>query len=124
MTRSILVRSVLALGLCAPFMPVQAQPNGQAGKAAQKFEQVATQLALTPQQKRQLVPILVSEAPKVEAIKNDSSLTKMQKFQQLRALHDQTDPQVKAILTPEQYQKLQGIRRQELEQAIRNKAAQ
>jgi len=77
--------------------------------------------ALTPEQKRQLIPILVPEAPKVEAIKADSSLTKIQKLEQLKAVHDQTDPQVKAILSPEQYQKLQGIRRQEVERVVEKK---
>ena len=57
----------------------------------------------------------------MEAIKADSSLTKIQKLEQLKAVHDQTDPQVKAILSPEQYQKLQGIRRQEVERVVEKK---
>jgi hypothetical protein len=112
----------LAIGLCAVFTP--APLNAQSQKAAQKFEQLATQLALSPEQKRQLIPILVAEAPKVRAIKADSSLTKIQKLQQIKAIHDQTDPQVKAILSPEQYQKLQGIRRQELERVAEKKLGQ
>jgi periplasmic protein CpxP/Spy len=110
---------VLGVGLCALFTLVPL--NAQSGKAAQKFQALAAQLALTPEQKRQLIPILVTEGPKVEAIKADSSLTRIQKLQQLKAVHDQTDPQVKAILSPEQYQKLQEIRRQELERAIQKK---
>lgn len=106
----------LAIGLCALFTPVSV--NAQPEKAAQRFGQLATQLSLTPDQKAQLIPILVAEAPKVKAIKADTSLTKMQKFQQLKALHDQTDPQVKAILSPGQYQQLQTIRRQELAQIV------
>ena len=122
MTRCILIIPALALGWCALFTPVQL--NAQSGKAAQKFDRLATQLALTPQQKRQLIPILVAEAPRVEAIKADSSLSKIQKLEQLKAVHDQTDPQVKAILSPEQYQKLQEIRRQDLEQAIKKRVNQ
>lgn len=120
-TRCILIISALA-GLCAVYTPAPliAQPE----KAAQKFEQLATQLALTPEQKRQLIPILVAEAPKVQAIKADSSLTKIQKLQQIKAIHEQIDPQVKAILSPEQYQKLQGIRRQELQRAAEKKLSQ
>jgi Spy/CpxP family protein refolding chaperone len=41
----------------------------------------------------------------------------MMKMQQLRAIHQQSDPQMKAILSPEQYQKLQGIRRQTIREA-------
>jgi Spy/CpxP family protein refolding chaperone len=46
----------------------------------------------------------------------------MQKAQQLRAIHQQTDPQMKAILTPEQYQKLQAIRQQTIKEATQTLA--
>jgi Spy/CpxP family protein refolding chaperone len=57
----------------------------------------------------------------VQAIKNDNSLSKMQKMQQLRAIHQQTDPQMKAILTPEQYQKLKAIRQQTIREATQGR---
>jgi len=110
------------LGLCALFTPVPL--NAQSERGAQKVQRLATQLALTPEQKQQLLPILIAEAPKVEAIKADSSLTRLQKLQRLKAVHDETDPQVKSILSPEQYQKLQGIRRQELQRAAEKKLNQ
>ena len=119
MTRRILVVPALALACCELF--TVAQLNAQAGDAAQKLERLAKQLALTPEQKRQLMPILLAELPKVEAIKGNSSLSKLQKLEQLKAVHDETDPQVKAVLTPEQYQKLQQIRRQELDQVIKKR---
>jgi len=123
-TRSISILSSLVLACSALF--AQASTQAQPGKAAaaQKLERLSAQLELTPQQKRQLIPVLMAEAPKVEAIRNDSSLSKLQKLEQLKAVHDRTDPQVKAILTPEQYQKLQQIRRQELEEAIQKKTGQ
>ncbi len=82
-----------------------------------KAQAISQQLNLTPQQKAKILPILVDEGPKVQAIKNNNSLSKMQKIQQIRAIHQQTDPQMKAILSPEQYQKLQGIRRQAIKDA-------
>jgi hypothetical protein len=117
---------ILSLPVLACFtLFAQAPSQAQAGRAAaQKLERLASQLELTPQQKRQLIPVLAAEAPKVEAIRNDSSLSKLQKLEQLKAVHDRTDPQVKAILTPEQYQKLQQIRRQELEEAIQKRSGQ
>ena len=90
--------------------------------AISKAEAISQQLGLTPQQKVKIVPILRDEAPKVQAIKNDNSLTRMQKAQQLRAIHQQTDPQMKAILTPEQYQKLQAIRQQTIKEATQTLA--
>ena len=82
-----------------------------------KAQAIAQQLNLTPQQKEKILPILAAEVPKVSAIKADNSLSMMQKMQQLRAIHQQTDPQMKAILSPEQYQKLRQIRAQTIREA-------
>ena len=87
----------------------------------QKSQAIAQQLNLTPQQKEKILPILADEVPKVNAIKNDNSLSKMQKMQQLRAVHQQTDPQMKAILSPEQYQKLKEIRLQAIKDATQGR---
>jgi hypothetical protein len=46
----------------------------------------------------------------------------MQKAQQIRAIHQQTDPQMKAILSKEQYEKLQAIRRQTIKEATETHA--
>jgi len=42
-------------------------------------------------------------------------------MEQLKAVHDRTDPQVKSILTSEQYQKLQAMRKAEVQETIRKK---
>ena len=89
--------------------------------AMSKAQAIAQQLNLTPQQKEKILPILVDEAPKVNAIKNDNSLSKMQKMQQIRVIHQQTDPQMKAILSPEQYQKLRQIRLQAIRDATQSR---
>jgi Spy/CpxP family protein refolding chaperone len=60
----------------------------------------------------------------VEAIKNDNSLSKLQEVQQIRAIHQQTDPQMKTILSPAQYQKLQAIRQQAIHEAVQKRRAQ
>jgi len=111
---------VVMLLLPGAFISAQNRP----AEGAQKLEQVAQQLNLTPAQKLKLIPILKAEAPKIEAIKTNTSLSPLQKMEQLKAVHDETDPQVKAILTSDQYQTLQRIRREEILQAIRNRQAQ
>jgi len=78
----------------------------------QRLEAVAKQLHLTRKQEKQLVPILKAEEPKLQAIRNDPSLSRAEKLQRLRAVHAESNPQVKAILTPAQYQQLQVIRKQ------------
>jgi Spy/CpxP family protein refolding chaperone len=95
--------------------------TSSAQNRAAKVEAIAQQLNLTPEQKAKVLPILRDEAPKVQAIKNDNSLSKIQKVQRLRAIHQQTDPQMKAILSPEQYQKLQAIRQQTIREAMQTR---
>ena len=115
MKKHTLIISALSMAVFALLAPTSfAQKAG----AMQKAQAMAQQLNLTPQQKEKILPILVDEVPKVQAIKNDNSLSKIQKMQQLRAIHSQTDPQMKAILSPEQYQKLQAIRQQTIRDAI------
>jgi Spy/CpxP family protein refolding chaperone len=87
---------------------------------AAKLEAISQQLNLTPQQKAKILPILADEGPKVQNIKKNNSLSRMQKIQQIRAIHQQTDPQMKAILSPDQYQKLQTIRQQAIKDAIQS----
>ena len=110
-----LVISALSIAMLALLAPAS---FAQKGTAMSKAQAIAQQLNLTPQQKEKILPILIDEVPKVQAIKNDNELSKIQKMQQLRAIHQQTDPQMKAILSPEQYQKLQAIRQQTIRDAI------
>ena len=114
-----LVISALSVTMLALLAPSSFAQNAAAMAKAQA---IAQQLNLTPQQKEKILPILAAEVPKVRAIKNDNSLTTMMKMQQLKAIHQQSDPQMKAILSPEQYQKLQGIRRQTIREAIQSRS--
>jgi Spy/CpxP family protein refolding chaperone len=109
-----LVISALSVAIFALMAPAS---FAQKGEAMSKAQAIAQQLSLTPQQKEKILPILAAEVPKVHAIKNDNSLSTMQKMQQLRVIHQQTDPQMKAILSPEQYQKLRQIRAQQIREA-------
>ena len=79
---------------------------------AQRMMAVVKQLHLTPDQTKQLIPILQAQEPQLQAIMNDQSLSRMEKLRRLKAVHDQSNPQVNAILTPEQFQQLQIIRQQ------------
>ena len=95
----------------------------QSTQALQNIQKIATALNLTPEQKQALIPILKAEVPRIQAIKSNQSLTGVQKIQQIRAVHAEVDPQVRAILSPQQYQQLQEIRTQEIQQLIKRKMA-
>jgi periplasmic protein CpxP/Spy len=107
----------LILLTTAPAVP------GQTAEKLASAEAVAKQLNLTPQQEAKVLPILKEEGPKVEQIKNNPSLSGIQKMKELRAIHSQTAPQLQQILSPEQYQKLQAIREQRIKEAMAAKGA-
>jgi Spy/CpxP family protein refolding chaperone len=107
----------LILLTTAPAVP------GQTAEKLANAEAVAKQLNLTPQQEAKVLPILKEEGPKVEQIKNNPSLSGIQKMKELRAIHSQTAPQLQQILSPEQYQKLQAIREQRIKEAMAAKRA-
>jgi hypothetical protein len=105
------------------FLTLAPAVPGQTTDPAAKMQMLSQELKLTPQQKMQMLPILKDEGPKIEAIKKNTSLSGMQKMRQLRAIHSETAPQLQKILSPAQYQQLQTIRQQEIEQAIEKKRA-
>jgi Spy/CpxP family protein refolding chaperone len=127
MKRFITTFSVVGLGMVL-LLAVAAQAQAPAAPGApgqaQKLEALAKQLNLTPQQKMQLLPILEADAPKIQAIKNNTSLGPLQKIEQMKAVHAQSDPQIKSILNPQQYEQFQQIRQQEIQAAMQKRMGQ
>jgi len=117
---------ILTVVSCLAFsLVVLPSPSvAQAPEAAKKLEALAKQLNLTPEQKTKLLPVLEAEAPKLKALKADTTTPPLQKLEKLRAIHQETDPKVKAILTPAQYEQWQTIRQQEMREMMEKKQAQ
>lgn len=110
---------LIALVLCAcVVLPsrVRATPSQDQGAGSEKLQKLSQVLNLSPTQKSQLEPILEAEAPKVKAIKDNPSLSGKEKMKQLKAVQEQADPQVKAILNPTQYKQWEDIRKDEMEE--------
>jgi len=120
------VAVVLTLAFCLVFSLVafRTPAAAQNPEAAKKLEALAKQLNLTPEQKAKLLPILEAEAPKLKVIKADTTLPPMQKLEKLRAIHQESDPKVKSILSANQYEQWQTIRQQEIREMIEKKQAQ
>src|SRR5438105_14292601 len=93
------VISAVSIALLALLAPTS---FGQKAGAMSKAQAMAQQLNLTPQQKEKVLPILAAEVPKVQAIKNDNSLSKMKKMQKQRTIHPQHAQEMKAIDAPDQ----------------------
>jgi hypothetical protein len=69
-------------------------------------------LSVSPEQSAKIAPILSNEGRQVIAIRNNNSLSGAQKIQEVKSLQRQADPQLKAILSSAQYDKLEVVRYQ------------
>jgi hypothetical protein len=69
-------------------------------------------LSVSPEQSAKISPILSNEGRQVIAIRNNNSLSDAQKIQEVKSLQRQSDPQLKAILSSAQYDKLEVVRYQ------------
>jgi hypothetical protein len=69
-------------------------------------------LSVSPQQSAQIVPILANEGRQVIVIRNNNSLSNVQKTEAVKTLQKQSDPQLKSILSSAQYDKLKVVRYQ------------
>jgi Spy/CpxP family protein refolding chaperone len=101
----------LAFGVSLVSTPLVSTSYAQMPKSRQqRLKAMGKELHVTRKQAKQLLPILNAEEPQLQAIRNDPSLSKAEKLQRMWAVHDQSTPQIKAILTPTQFQQLQSYR--------------
>ncbi len=114
----LMVATLVASAMCAQFSYGQAPAQGDKSEMIAKLGQMSTALQLTPAQKQQVLPILKEEAPKMQALKANTSLGPLQKAMQMKEISNDTDAKLKPILTPEQFQKLQQMHEQERQQMM------
>lgn len=69
-------------------------------------------LSVSLRQSAQIAPILANEGQKIIAIRKNNSLSDVQKIQEVKTLQKESDPQLKAILSSAQYDKLKVVRYQ------------
>ncbi len=91
---------------------VQPAQDERGAAIRERMQEVARELGLTDTQKEQFKPILKAEFAKKKALREDQSLTRLEKLEKLKAIRAELLPQVKEILTPEQLEKWQKIHQQ------------
>ena len=67
-------------------------------------------MGLTEDEKKQVHPLLQKARAELKSLKADTTMDKKQKRQQVMAIRQNTNEQLKSILTPEQFQKLQALK--------------
>ena len=81
-----------------------------------RMQQIAQELNLTADQKTQLKPIFKKEADKLKALRDDTSLTREQRQEKVKAIREELRKEVKPVLTAEQAEKWQKMRQERLQQ--------
>jgi Spy/CpxP family protein refolding chaperone len=84
----------------------QSAPSTASPNSAQSQANQDNPLNLTDEQKAKLRPIIADENQQMEALRNDNSMSQAQKIDKANQIRAQASPKIKAILTPEQLQKL------------------
>ena len=126
--RTFLAAAVLAgafnLAATAQTNGAACQPAAAAGERGQQLreraQKIAEELGLTPEQKEQLKPLVQAQMQKLRALHSDTSLSRPEKMEKFKELRQAAAPQFKAILTEEQWQKVQ----QKMEERRANRGSQ
>jgi protein CpxP len=99
-----------------------AAPQTTPGNApAQTQAREDNPLNLTDDQKAKLRPILAEENQQLNTLQNDTSMTQGQKVAKANEIRQAASPKIRAILTPEQLQKLDDLQKKANQQ--RNQSA-
>ena len=88
----------------------KASESTRGDKAGKHGGKLMKELNLTDEQKTKVAPILEKAKSDAKAIRDNDSLAKKQKHEQMEALRQTTNTQLQAVLTAEQFQKFQQIR--------------
>jgi protein CpxP len=93
-------------------------PPGQQGqrppgmmRGGPNLDQLAQQLNLTDDQKAKVKPVLEAQGKKMSEMRADTSLSQEDRRAKMQAIREETTAQMKAILTPEQFDKWQKMPR-------------
>jgi Spy/CpxP family protein refolding chaperone len=109
----------------APAPEAQQAPDAQQQDHAQAPAQsqgtsVDDELQLTADQKEKIAAVVDDENKQIAAVRDDTSLTLEQKQQKAQQIRQAGVPKIKAVLTPEQLQKLAAIQERKRQQEQNN----
>lgn len=87
-----------------------AHERGPGGGRGQNLERLSEELGLTADQKAKLGPIMKGQMEQMQALRKDESLSQEQRREKGRALREENQKAIAAILTPEQAKKFAEMR--------------
>ena len=100
----------------------QASPNASAPPAHAPGQPVSIEdeLQLSPDQKQKISAIVDDENRQITTVRDDQSMTMDQKIQKVQDIRRTGAPKIKAVLTPEQLQKLAALQEKARQQQQQN----
>jgi periplasmic protein CpxP/Spy len=102
------------LAAVSPAFATESEARPQpAARAAEHMKQMAAELGLTDVQKTQVKTLMQAQRDKLEALRDDESLNRREKMKKMRAMREDTQKQIRALLTPEQQAKFDAMPRPE-----------
>ena len=105
--------------------PAAQSSTAQQGTSSQGGSQsVEDELQLTQDQKQKIAVVVDDENKQIAAVRDDNSLTMQQKQQKALQIRQESTPKIKAVLTPEQLQKLAAIQQRMRSQGTGQSAPQ
>ena len=75
----------------------------------QRLERLSKELKLTDEQKDQLKPILEDEQKQFEAMRNDDTLTREDRWSKMQEIRQSSQERMNSVLTPDQQAKLKKM---------------
>ena len=96
---------VFALSLFTSRPTFAQASQGTAQSVENRLQMISKELNLTDDQKTKLRPILQDEQQQMQAVHNDTSLTRDQKMAKMKDIRESHQPQINQILTPDQQKK-------------------
>jgi periplasmic protein CpxP/Spy len=105
----------------APTEPGTKYDQRRRDQAEDRLRRMSKELNLTDDQKEKLKPILQDEGQQMKTVQSDNSLTTQQRRKKMREIHKTFEPQVQAVLSPEQRDKLKNMKHEGRERRQRRR---
>jgi periplasmic protein CpxP/Spy len=81
----------------------------------QQLQRMTDKLNLTSDQQSQIKPVLEDRQQKMQALKQDQTLSKSDKKSQARSIRDDSNSKIEAVLNPDQKQKFEAMQQKKSE---------
>ncbi len=110
------VFSFILAGVCATGLAL-AEPQQHERGPEHRVEMLSKRLNLTADQQSKLLPIITDRQQQIRAIFQDSSLSRQDRIAKMKAVREESNAKIEALLTDQQKQSFEQLQQQMRERA-------